>query len=52
MHITTPDEPTEFLWQGALQPPGEVYRSTGGVSASIGEPFQWGDGRSTTDDGR
>ena len=35
---------TGNLWEGALESPAATYRSVDGVSASIGEPFQWADG--------
>jgi hypothetical protein len=35
---------TNTLWEGALEAPALTYRVTDGVTASIGEPFQWADG--------
>lgn len=35
---------TKNLWEGALESPAATYRGVDGVSASIGEPFQWADG--------
>lgn len=35
---------TGNLWEGALESPAATYRGADGVSASIGEPFQWADG--------
>lgn len=35
---------TKNLWEGALEAPAVAYRAMDGVSASIGEPFQWADG--------
>jgi hypothetical protein len=43
MHITTPTEPTDILWEGALEPP-VVMRSDTAVAATIGRPAQWADG--------
>lgn len=35
---------TKALWEGTLEQPAVTYRGVDGVSASIGEPFQWADG--------
>jgi hypothetical protein len=35
---------TKALWEGTLEQPAMMFRGTDGVSASIGEPFQWADG--------
>lgn len=43
MHISSLVE-TKNLWEGTLEAPALTYRSVDGVSASIGEPFQWADG--------
>ncbi len=43
MHISRSVE-TKNLWEGNLESPVVTYRTTDGVSASIGEPFQWADG--------
>jgi hypothetical protein len=43
MHISSSVE-TKYLWQGTLEAPAVTYRGVDGVSASIGEPFQWADG--------
>jgi hypothetical protein len=44
MHISSSVE-TRNLWEGTLQAPAVTYHSLDGVSASIGEPFQWADGQ-------
>ena len=43
MHISSLVE-TKNLWEGTLEAPAVTYRGADGVSASIGEPFQWADG--------
>ena len=43
MHISSVVE-TKNLWEGTLEAPAVAYRGVDGVSASIGEPFQWADG--------
>ena len=43
MHISSLVE-TKNLWEGTLEAPALTYRGADGVSASIGEPFQWADG--------
>lgn len=43
MHITTPTEPTDALWEGLLEPPAAT-RSDAGLAATIGQPAQWADG--------
>jgi hypothetical protein len=45
MHITTPTEVTDVLWEGALEPPAPTMRGVEGVQASIGSPAQWADGQ-------
>ena len=35
---------TKALWEGTLEQPAVTFRGADGVSASIGEPFQWADG--------
>ena len=44
MHITTPPELTDFLWEGALEPP-QAVRAAELPRASIGAPAQWADGQ-------
>jgi hypothetical protein len=36
---------TNNLWEGVLTTPAQTLRGVDGVSASIGEPFQWADGQ-------
>ena len=43
MHISS-SVATRNLWEGTLEAPAVTYRGIDGVSASIGEPFQWADG--------
>jgi hypothetical protein len=43
MHISSLDQ-TQNLWDGMLESPVLSYRTVDGVSASIGQPFQWADG--------
>ena len=43
MHISSLGE-TKNLWEGTLEAPTLAYHSADGISASIGEPFQWADG--------
>jgi hypothetical protein len=47
MHITTPSELTNILWEGALAPVAEMktMRGDDALIASIGQPAQWADGQ-------
>ena len=45
MHLTTPAEITQPLWEGPLEQPVLTMRSADGIFATIGEPVQWAAGQ-------